>query len=392
MHLLYADDMTEMGDTVSRLQKLLNQLEVFCKRWGLNVNINKSKIMVFRNGGKLRANEKLFYKGNSLEIVPYFKYLGLMITSRLNWSLAQKTLANQAAKSLFVIKKANLASGGLNPDVLLNLFDKLIVPILLYGSEIWGLSTRDCIEKVQLKFLKYVLGVPLSTPNAAVQGEFGRYPVSVLAVMRSVKYWLKVVCMDNSRTPKAALNMLTSLDESSKTNWVSHIKHLLFRHGFGIVYINGNVGDEQGFLSQLKERLIIEAQHNWRVDVNVNGRLKTYSQFKSILEPEKYLTCIDTFAFRQALALFRCSSHSLLIEKGRHLNICKEDRLCSICNVIDDEEHAITKCVKYSSQRKHYVPEIVDNKITFIQLLQSQNISTITNLSKFILVILRLSK
>ena len=44
-----------------------------------------------------------------------------------------------------------------------NIFDALISPILLYGSEIWGVDCYGQIEKdpaelVQIKFLKWLLG------------------------------------------------------------------------------------------------------------------------------------------------------------------------------------------------------------------------------------------
>ena len=54
--LLYADDLAELADTVGRLQALLNCLQEFCAKWGLNVNINKTKTLIFRNGVRLRQN------------------------------------------------------------------------------------------------------------------------------------------------------------------------------------------------------------------------------------------------------------------------------------------------------------------------------------------------
>ena len=41
--LLYADDLVIIGDQVGRVQKLLDALELFCKKWGLSVNMNKTK-------------------------------------------------------------------------------------------------------------------------------------------------------------------------------------------------------------------------------------------------------------------------------------------------------------------------------------------------------------
>ena len=89
------------------------------------------------------------------------------------------------------------------------------------------------------------------------------------------------------------------------------------------------------------------------------------------------------------MTLFRCSCHALMIEKGRHLNICREERLCNVCNVVDDEKHALFYCIKHTIQRKKYLPEIVYNNDNFISLLQSDNKIIIMNLARFIFTILK---
>ena len=38
----------------------------------------------------------------------------------------------------------------------LDLLDKVVVPVLLYGSEVWGFENFDLIERLHLTFLKYV--------------------------------------------------------------------------------------------------------------------------------------------------------------------------------------------------------------------------------------------
>ena len=59
----------------------------------------------------------------------------------------------------------------------LDFFDKIISPILLYGSEIWGTRYAGSIEYVDRKFCKYVLNVSINASNAAVLGELGRRPL-----------------------------------------------------------------------------------------------------------------------------------------------------------------------------------------------------------------------
>ena len=71
--MLFADDMVILGNGVDDLQNSLNQLENYCKRWGLEVNTDKTKVMVFRKRGKIRNDEKWFYCNNVLE-VRYFNY------------------------------------------------------------------------------------------------------------------------------------------------------------------------------------------------------------------------------------------------------------------------------------------------------------------------------
>jgi hypothetical protein len=55
----------------------------------------------------------------------------------------------------------------------LDLFDKIVKPILLYGCEIWGFGKNDIIESVHLKFCKFLLRLKVSTPNFMVNGELG---------------------------------------------------------------------------------------------------------------------------------------------------------------------------------------------------------------------------
>ena len=62
--MLFADDMVVLGKDKDDLQRSLNLLEKYCDKWGLTVNTEKTKIMVFRNKGGLRNNEIWTYKGS----------------------------------------------------------------------------------------------------------------------------------------------------------------------------------------------------------------------------------------------------------------------------------------------------------------------------------------
>ena len=48
------------------------------------------------------------------------------------------------------------------------------------------------IEKLSVKFRKYLLGVNKKASNLAVRGELGRYPLFIDVVLSLVKYWVRL--------------------------------------------------------------------------------------------------------------------------------------------------------------------------------------------------------
>ena len=79
--LLFADDAVIFSDTVEGLQSSLKYLEMFCNKWDLTVNIDKTKIVVIRKGGTLNNHEKWTYADDKIEIVNSFNYLGIVLSS-----------------------------------------------------------------------------------------------------------------------------------------------------------------------------------------------------------------------------------------------------------------------------------------------------------------------
>ena len=146
--LLYADDIVLFSNSPEELQEGLNLLSNYCKRWKLKINISKTKVMVFRRGGMLPRNLVFYYEGEPLEIVSKFKYLGIVFTMSGSFAETQSTLAGQAQKAIFKMNKYLYKFTYLSPRHRLELFDKLIVPILNYGSEVWGFVQGSAVERV----------------------------------------------------------------------------------------------------------------------------------------------------------------------------------------------------------------------------------------------------
>ena len=148
--ILYADDMANVGDTVRALQAQIDIIAKFCAGTNMKINLQKTKVIVFQNGGIVRYYEKCNFNGVAIETVTAYKCMCLFITPKLIWSYAKHNLAAQARKS--IVCKSSV--GYFVYPELFKLFDTMIKPILLYGSEIWGFKISDTIENVQDNFCK----------------------------------------------------------------------------------------------------------------------------------------------------------------------------------------------------------------------------------------------
>jgi hypothetical protein len=88
--LLFADDLAFASFTINGLQKAVDQVTSYCKEWSLKCNLNKTKIVVFKKGGKLKRGESWYASGHKIEVVDEINYLGVTFDSsgdRINKNL-----------------------------------------------------------------------------------------------------------------------------------------------------------------------------------------------------------------------------------------------------------------------------------------------------------------
>ena len=222
---------------------------------GMNVNVNKTMVVVFKNGGRLSKWEKWYLRNQLLECVPYYKYLGLMMSSRNIWSTAVSTLAIQGTKAASMVHSSVRSIGEASFKVYSKIFNAKILPILCYGSEIWGYKMYPNLENVQINFFKRFLGVRRSAPGYAVLGDCGRHTIFSSTILSCVKFWLKLLRLECNRYTKKCYDMLFQLDERGKHTWVTHIKCILNSYGFGYAWFSQDVGDASVFMSCFTQRV-----------------------------------------------------------------------------------------------------------------------------------------
>ena len=203
--LMYADDLIIMSETKEGLQNCLNNLEEYTLKWNLRVNLKKTQVIVFQNGG-YKGQLPSFYFGNiQLKMVKEYKYLGTLISNTGNFSLNETNLKKKGLRASYLLTKS---LKGTKPSSTIKLFEKIIEPILLYNCEIalaylpktWD-YTRFVfdiwdhgkeINKVTMSFLRQLLGVHKKTSNIGIMSETGKHPIMMKAYTQIFKYWLRL--------------------------------------------------------------------------------------------------------------------------------------------------------------------------------------------------------
>ena len=170
--------------------------------------------------------------------------------------------------------------GQLPRDVFFKLFDRKISPVFLYGSEIWGFSKRESKEQVQRYACKCYMCVGLRACNAAVLSDCDRYPLWIESAKRCIKYWMKILMMSDTRYVKKCYIMQKLLDDYGQINWVTKIRQLLFRNGFGYIWLNQNVHNASAFITELVQRLQDQSIQSWNSDIANSSKLCLYRNYK----------------------------------------------------------------------------------------------------------------
>ena len=91
--------MVLIGKSVEELQTSLQNLLTYCEKWGLEVNTEKTKTMVFRKRGQIKNTEKWSYNNIELQNVDNFNYLGVVFQCTGGFQLNSQHVIGKEVKA-----------------------------------------------------------------------------------------------------------------------------------------------------------------------------------------------------------------------------------------------------------------------------------------------------
>lgn len=103
--LLFADDIGLVACSKREMQKLLDIVHQYSRKWRFLFNVKKCKVVVFTT--KRKADNKPLHLGSErLEETNTYRYLGVEFKSNLSWVLMRERVVRRARSRLALISKA----------------------------------------------------------------------------------------------------------------------------------------------------------------------------------------------------------------------------------------------------------------------------------------------
>ena len=216
--LLFADDAVVFGETREDVQRAMDSISAWCDTWEMSLNIAKCGVMHVPGEGQPRdAGIRVRAQGQCVPYTASYTYLGVTVTHDMEMrGMLRKNL--EACRRAYFGLARILRPGDVPLFVKRMVLRSVLLPIALYGSELWGMSTAR-VEELQRVIdlgMRTVLGAGRGTCLVRLRRELGLQTVGCYAAARRVRAFHKW------RGSRTWISTLISREATSrKATWVS---------------------------------------------------------------------------------------------------------------------------------------------------------------------------
>ena len=214
---LYVDDFcicyrSKHMHTIERqLQQVLNNLSKWSSENGFKFSKTKTKCMHFCQSRKLHLDPELTLDGVQIEVVPEFKFLGLLFDSKLSFIPHINYLSNKCQKALNLLRVVSSMDWGADRKVLLRLYRTLVRSKLDYGCIVYGSARQSYLcklDSIHNQGLRLALGAFRTSPVNSLYAEANEPSLNLRRKKLSLQYYLKLKSNRDNPTYKAVFEPL----------------------------------------------------------------------------------------------------------------------------------------------------------------------------------------
>jgi exonuclease III len=409
--ITYADDVTLIAlDDPQQAQHLLDCLSVFCAIFKMEVNQDELKTcaVVFRcRNTKVPQGVVLRYRGDVVPFKDQYLYLGVLLHATQNFMGAVDALAASGDRAMHAVLGRCRQQCITQFDLKCRIFDRLVEPILSYGSQVWGpdifaskvasdkilYSNWSSAERVHICYLRRMAGIGDGCIEVLLR-DFNRTPVMHHWVLLAARWFMTLKYMSCDRLAHCAwVGDIELMLEGCQDCWTYKLLHTMTLLGV----IERNMWDPkraqrskhdimslQLLPKSIKLSLAKRMALRWatlhadpRVAPSARIEMCTHAAWvlkmqEGSCEVPKHLKLCSSFVVQQCLARLRLGGHDLQIRLGRmkkrSSRVPRCERLCRLCSTagaafhaqragaacVEDLRHFLLDCPAYQHVRLRY--------------------------------------
>ena len=235
--------------------------------------------------------------------------------------------------------------------VILELFEKCILPSLLNNCESWTLSQPEevQIEKITITAIKRLFNLPTTTPTAAIIFSLGLLYTTQSVDQRRFLYLHKLLNRENDHWNKQMLLHL----HTTNLGWAKNISEKLAEYGLESNWdiIKSKTRNEwrasvnKAVNERNKQRLIENCTTATATGTKINTKTK---EIHGRLITEQY----NRQPLNELYHGNKQRTKTIILARHRMLECGKNFRgtmseICRSCNVTDDENHRLNECTRW---------------------------------------------
>ena len=137
-------------------------------------------------------------------------------------------LCGQCQRAIFGIRQRLRNIHPVPPAIMLKLYEMLVKPVLMYGSDVWGYNKTALaqIDKIMLHYCRCILNVKASTSNIITFNECGILPPSVYSQISVSCLMNRLYQVSDNTVAKQVYNELCKLNSMGFDTWVTRVSDL----------------------------------------------------------------------------------------------------------------------------------------------------------------------
>ena len=362
--LQLADDTIILAENEDSLTLKFQKILEYTQSKYIIVNMDKTKYMQLAENPSFN---ELHLKNESIKAVnpqEGYTYLG--------FSLSYTSEVTKLVEYNFTKKKMNIGKFyawlQINHNTPFPLKMKILYncmfPALLYSSEIWG--DLRCLENelllIERKALKACLGIKQGTSDGILYIEINKPDIIASIYRNQYNFYQRFVSLDPmDSSARRIWQKYMDIDDIDKP-YLEHYETLESHQ------LSNNIQNKKQGIRDSDKSMDIRYRDLFGLEYN----------------DTLYNSMVDD-SYRTIITRWRLSSHKLFVETGRYKKpyIPRDQRTCIICNLVEDETHALFLCKAHNMIRVNY-RDLLNDYTTIGKILNPTIVSDITRIAKYI--------